>query len=85
MPEATPPEALKSSVSSGRARKPSFFSSCSIRKSQAAELYSVDAIPALFIIDKRGKIIYGDASLDASVEFVLAQKLGLIDEAAAGA
>jgi hypothetical protein len=35
--------------------------------------------------DERGKIIYGDVSLDASVEFVLAQKLGLIDEAAAGA
>jgi hypothetical protein len=32
-----------------------------------------------------GKILYGDVSLDASVEFVLAQKLGLIDEAAAGA
>jgi hypothetical protein len=32
-------------------------------------------------IDERGKIIYGDVSLDASVEFVLAQKLGLIDEA----
>jgi hypothetical protein len=35
--------------------------------------------------DERGKIIYLDVSLDASVEFVLAQKLGLIDEAAAGA
>jgi hypothetical protein len=54
-------------------------------KSQAAELYDVDAIPAFFIIDEPGKIIYGDVSLDASVELVLAQKLGLIDEAAAGA
>jgi hypothetical protein len=54
-------------------------------KSQAAELYGVDAIPAFFIIDERGKIIYGDVSLDASVEFVLAQKLGLVDEVAAGA
>jgi hypothetical protein len=42
-------------------------------------------IPALFIIDEPGKIIYSDVSLDASVEFDLAQKLGLIDEAAAGA
>jgi hypothetical protein len=56
-----------------------------MRKSHAAELYGVDAIPAFFIIDQRGKIIYSDVSLDASVEFVLAQKLGLIDEAAAGA
>ena len=47
--------------------------------------YGADAIPALFIIDERGKIIYSDVSLDASVEFDLAQKLGLIDEAAAGA
>jgi len=45
----------------------------------------VDAIPAFFVVDERGKIICGDVSLDASVEFVLAQRLGLIDEAAAGA
>jgi hypothetical protein len=61
------------------------FPSCSIRKCQAAELYGVDAIPALFIIDGRGKVIYGDVGFDPSLKFILAQKLGLIDEAAAGA
>jgi hypothetical protein len=37
------------------------------------------------IIDGRDHVIYGDVSFDPSLEFVLAQKLGLIDEAAAGA
>jgi hypothetical protein len=37
-------------------------------------LYGVDAIPALFIIDERGKIIYGDVSFDPSLKFILAQR-----------
>jgi len=45
-------------------------------KSQAADLYNVDAIPALFIIDERGKVVYGHIGFDSSLEFVLAQKLG---------
>ena len=47
--------------------------------------YGVDAIPTLFIIDGRDNVIYGDVSFDPSLEFVLAQELGLVDEAAPGA
>ena len=32
------------------------------------------ASPALFIIDERGKIIYGDVSFDPSLKFILAQR-----------
>jgi len=39
----------------------------------------------LFIIGGRGKVIYGDVGSVSILEFVLAQKIGLIDEAAASA
>src|SRR5262249_33490397 len=46
-------------------------------KSQAAELYGVDAIPALFIINENGKVIYAHVGFDPTLEFILAQKLGV--------
>lgn len=46
-------------------------------KSQAADLYSVDAIPALFIINEDGKVIYAHVGFESGLEFVLAQNLGL--------
>jgi len=46
-------------------------------KSQAAELYGVDAIPALFVVNEDGKVTYAHVGFDPALEFVLAQKLGL--------
>jgi len=46
-------------------------------KSQAADLYGVDAIPALFIVNENGKVIYAHVGFDPALEFILAQKLGL--------
>src|SRR5215475_10030191 len=45
-------------------------------KSQAADLYGVDAIPALFIVNENGKVIYAHVGFDPALEFILAQKLG---------
>jgi peroxiredoxin len=45
--------------------------------SQAAEAYGVESIPALFIIDEKGKVIYGHTGFDPSLEAVLALRLGL--------
>lgn len=58
-----------------------------VRQRLSDDLRSMEStrFPRSSFIDERGKIIYGYVSLDASVEFVLAQKLGPIDEAAAGA
>jgi len=42
-----------------------------------ADSYGVEAIPALFIIDANGKVIYAHIGFDQSLEFVLAQYLGL--------
>jgi hypothetical protein len=39
----------------------------------------------LLIIGGRGKVIFGDVGSVPTLEFVLAQKIGLIDEAAASA
>ncbi len=37
-----------------------------VRQQFSNDLGSMASIPTLFIIDERGKIIYGDVSLDAS-------------------
>ena len=42
-------------------------------------------IRTLFIIGGRGQVIYGDVGFCPTLEFVVAQKAGLIDEAAASA
>jgi peroxiredoxin len=46
-------------------------------KSQAADLYGVDAIPALFVVNENGKVTYAHVGFDPALEFVLEQKLGL--------
>ena len=45
--------------------------------SQAANAYGVESIPSLFIIDEKGKVIYGHTGFDPSLETVLALRLGL--------
>jgi peroxiredoxin len=44
---------------------------------KSAAAYGVVGIPALFIIDKRGRITYGGAGFDPSFEYVLATQLGI--------
>jgi len=39
--------------------------------------YGVDAIPAMFIIDKDGKVLHGQVGFSSGMEFVLAQQLGI--------
>jgi peroxiredoxin len=45
-------------------------------KGLAREAYSVDAIPALFIINESGKVTYAHVGFDAALQFALAQQLG---------
>lgn len=49
-------------------------------KSQAAELYGVDSIPALFVVNENGRVIYAHVGFDPALEFVLAQKLGFASQ-----
>jgi peroxiredoxin len=42
-----------------------------------ADAYGVEGIPTMFIIDKSGKVIYGRAGFDATMEFHLANELGI--------
>jgi peroxiredoxin len=42
-----------------------------------ADAFGVTAIPALFVIDERGKITYGHVGYDASITLQLARQLGL--------
>ena len=46
-------------------------------KGTASRTYGVDAIPALFVIDKDGKVIRGQAGFEAGFEYALAQELGI--------
>lgn len=45
--------------------------------SQAADAYGVDSIPSIFVIDEKGKVIYGHTGFDPNLEIVLAHHLGL--------
>jgi peroxiredoxin len=45
--------------------------------SKAADMYSVEAIPSMFVIDSNGTIVYGNTGLDMAMEVSLAMKLGI--------
>lgn len=51
---------------------------------RTAKAYEVDAIPALFVIDENGKVIYGQTGFDAGMEYVLASRLGLTKKPSKG-
>ena len=46
-------------------------------KKKMANAFEVDGIPTMFIIDKDGKITYGHAGYDMTMEYELAFKLGI--------
>jgi peroxiredoxin len=46
-------------------------------KKKMANAFEVDGIPTMFIIDKDGKITYGHAGYDMTMEYQLAFKLGI--------
>lgn len=45
--------------------------------SKAADAYSVEAIPSMFVIDSNGTIVYGSTGLDMAMEVILATQLGI--------
>jgi peroxiredoxin len=45
--------------------------------SKAADAFSVDAIPSMFVIDSNGTIIYGNTGMDVAMEARLAMQLGI--------
>jgi len=45
--------------------------------SQTLQTYGVDAIPAVFVIDKDGKVIHGEVGFETGLDFILAQELGI--------
>jgi cytochrome c biogenesis protein CcmG/thiol:disulfide interchange protein DsbE len=45
--------------------------------SKAADAFSVEAIPTMFVIDQDGKIVYGNTGMDAALEVRLAMQLGI--------
>ncbi len=42
-----------------------------------ANAYGVEGIPTMFVIDKTGTVIYGRAGFDATMEYRLANALGI--------
>ena len=42
-----------------------------------AGAYQVDGIPTMFVINKEGKVIYGQSGFNPGMEFVLAKELGI--------
>jgi peroxiredoxin len=46
-------------------------------RSKAAEAYSVDGIPTLFVIDKNGKVTYAQEGLETGLRFQLMSQLGI--------
>jgi peroxiredoxin len=46
-------------------------------RQKIAGSFGVEGIPAMFVIDKSGKVIYGHAGYDAAMEFQLANELGI--------
>ena len=45
--------------------------------SKTLETYGVDAIPALFVIDKDGRVMHGQVGFAPGFEIILAQELGI--------
>jgi peroxiredoxin len=45
--------------------------------SKVADTYAVEAIPATFVVDKSGKIVYAHTGLDQMMQFQLARTLGV--------
>ena len=45
--------------------------------SSVAGSYGVDGIPTMFIVDEKGKVIYGHAGLDETLNITLVHRLGL--------
>jgi len=46
-------------------------------RDKISELYGVNAIPALFVIDKNGRVSHAQVGYEVTLEFVLAQQLGI--------
>ena len=44
---------------------------------KAARAYGVDAIPAVFVIDKDGKVVHGQVGFQANTDIFLAMELGI--------
>ena len=44
---------------------------------KVSDQYGVDAIPTLFVIDKKGDLTYAHTGLDMGIEIMLAQQLGI--------
>jgi peroxiredoxin len=77
-------EILAISMDDDRAAAESFANSAKLPfpvlldpDSKAADSYSVESIPSLFVIDPNGTIIYGVTGLDQTLEFQLAHFLGI--------
>lgn len=49
-----------------------------------ASAYGVEGIPTLFVIDKAGKVAYGHAGFDATLEYRLGSELGIQAKTARG-
>jgi peroxiredoxin len=45
--------------------------------SRTLQSYGVDAIPAMFVIDKDGKVLHGQVGFETGFDFLLAQELGI--------
>jgi hypothetical protein len=45
--------------------------------SKVADSYTVGAIPTIFVVDKRGRIIYAHTGLDQVMQFQLMRSLGI--------
>jgi hypothetical protein len=48
-----------------------------VNGAKVAEAYSVAAIPQMLIVDKSGKVRFGQAGFSAGLEMILAQNFGL--------
>ena len=49
-----------------------------------ANAYSVEGIPTMFVIDKAGKVIYGHAGYDATMQYQLARELDIKEKTTGG-
>jgi peroxiredoxin len=74
------PKAAASFASAMKLNFPVLFDS----SKAMANAYGVEGIPTMFVIDKAGKVIYGHAGFDATMEFRLANELGIKPKPAEG-
>jgi peroxiredoxin len=74
------PKAAASFASAMKLNFPVLFDS----SKAMANAYGVEGIPTMFVIDKAGKVIYGHAGFDATMEFRLANELGIKPKTAEG-